>query len=61
MRTYTYKFHFTNTDETVKFERDSKLDWEKLPLYKFARFNTPNGSVIINMRNVTIVEEIINK
>ena len=58
MRKYTYVIHYTVQQETVVKECDKPIDFETMKPDCLFRFNTPTGTMTINMRNVTTIEEI---
>jgi hypothetical protein len=61
MKKYTYRVHFIAPQETVVSNCDNPVDWSSIGTDRLCQFNLPKGKVIINMRNVTVIEEIIEE
>ena len=59
--TYTYIIHYTVQQETVLKDCDRPIDWTGMKADSLFRFNTPHGTMTINMRNVTSIEEVVNE
>lgn len=61
MKKYTYIFNFITPQETVVSHCDKPIDWSSIGSDRLCQFNLPNGKVIINMRNVTVIKEIVEE
>ena len=59
--TYSYKIHFTSPQVTEIKNCDKQIDLKEALRDGYIQVNTPSGSTLISMRNVTSIEEIIKK
>ena len=61
MKRYTYIIHYISPQETVVKDCDNPIDFSAIKSDCLFRFNTPRGTMTINMKNVTSIEEIVNE
>ena len=61
MKLYTYHIRYDNHDETLVKDCKNPFEWEKLTPTCLYRFDTPEGSQLINMNHVVSIWETINE
>lgn len=58
---YSYRVHFTSPQVTEIKDCDKQIDLKEALRDGYIHGTTPNGHILINIRNVTSIEEIIKK
>ncbi len=61
MKRYTYRIHYTTALVTEVKECETPIDWKALKPGGLFRFNSPQGSQLVNMNYVVAIEEIITE
>lgn len=59
MKRYTYKIWFTNKEKIEFKDCDMRINWETINTTCFFQFNTPKGTMTVNMNHVILIDEII--
>lgn len=59
--TYSYRIHYTSPQVTELNGCDKQIDLKEALRDGYIHVTTPSGHTLINIRNVTSIEEIIRK
>ena len=59
--TYSYRIHFTSPQVTEIKDCDTQIDLKGALKDGYIHVTTPSGRTLINIRNVTSIEEKIKK
>ena len=61
MKRYTYRIHYTTALVTEVKECETPIDWNTLKPGILFRFDSPQGSQLVNMNYVVAIEEIVTE